>query len=381
MKIVIINTLYYPYHVGGAEVSVQFLAEALNNTGHDVSVICLHDKDSVVQNKHNGVNIYYLPIDNIYWPYNNKKKSAISKIMWHLIDSYNFKSKFRVEKIIKQINPDVIHTNNLAGFSISVFDIAKKYKIKLVHTARDYYLFHPGSTLYNKGNDISVDSFSVKLWSYLKKIKSKKVDVFVGISDHVTNIHKENGFAIKSYFQTIYNPVSPLQKKKRLCAKKDIVFGYIGKISHEKGFFDFCSFALNNYQDNFKFIAAGRFSEVDRQQVIAAVESSGVDLVGFVNLEDFISLVDIAVLPVKWDEPFGRTVAECAISGIPVLTNFRGGVIEIANLCKLVFDINNFDFNNFSEILSGDSLDESTNPFDPILHSKKYQEIYFHRDG
>ncbi len=34
MKILIINNLYYPYKVGGAEVSVQILAEELKNQGH-----------------------------------------------------------------------------------------------------------------------------------------------------------------------------------------------------------------------------------------------------------------------------------------------------------------------------------------------------------
>jgi len=44
MKIMMINTLYHPYKVGGAEVSVQLLAEKLANMGHTVSVVTLHNK-------------------------------------------------------------------------------------------------------------------------------------------------------------------------------------------------------------------------------------------------------------------------------------------------------------------------------------------------
>jgi len=40
VKIAIINTLYYPNVVGGAERSVQFLAEGLVKKGHEVVVIC-----------------------------------------------------------------------------------------------------------------------------------------------------------------------------------------------------------------------------------------------------------------------------------------------------------------------------------------------------
>ena len=40
MKILIINTFYYPDIEGGAEISVKKLAENLAIKGHDVNVIC-----------------------------------------------------------------------------------------------------------------------------------------------------------------------------------------------------------------------------------------------------------------------------------------------------------------------------------------------------
>lgn len=42
MRVLIVNTLYYPYKIGGAEVSVQLLAEELTRKGHQVRVVCLH---------------------------------------------------------------------------------------------------------------------------------------------------------------------------------------------------------------------------------------------------------------------------------------------------------------------------------------------------
>jgi hypothetical protein len=40
LKILIFNTLYYPNIVGGAEKSVQLLAEGLIKKGHEVVIIC-----------------------------------------------------------------------------------------------------------------------------------------------------------------------------------------------------------------------------------------------------------------------------------------------------------------------------------------------------
>ena len=41
MKIMIFNALYYPYRVGGAEISVQLLAEELVRQGNKVCVVTL----------------------------------------------------------------------------------------------------------------------------------------------------------------------------------------------------------------------------------------------------------------------------------------------------------------------------------------------------
>ncbi|HGO4298408.1 TPA: glycosyl transferase family 1, partial [Klebsiella pneumoniae] len=90
--------------------------------------------------------------------------------------------------------PDVVHTNNLSGFSTSVWAVAKKNKIKIVHTARDYYLMHPNCTLFKNNENMNVKSLNVKAWSFFKKKKSAKIDVFIGISEFITNLHKNNGF-------------------------------------------------------------------------------------------------------------------------------------------------------------------------------------------
>lgn len=77
MKIMIFNSLYYPYRVGGAEISVQLLAEELVRIGHDVKVITLHEQKSRLEDVLNGVKVVYLPLKNIYWGFPNKTKSKI----------------------------------------------------------------------------------------------------------------------------------------------------------------------------------------------------------------------------------------------------------------------------------------------------------------
>ncbi len=55
MNIILVNTLYYPYKIGGAEVSVQILAESLIEKGHSVTVVSIHEHNERKDTEHNGV--------------------------------------------------------------------------------------------------------------------------------------------------------------------------------------------------------------------------------------------------------------------------------------------------------------------------------------
>lgn len=87
MKVLIFNTLYYPNQLGGAEKSVQLLAEGLLKAGHNVTVVSTSNKDYV--DYVNGVKVYYVKTTNLYWVYGAKEEKSYKKPLWHLIDSYN----------------------------------------------------------------------------------------------------------------------------------------------------------------------------------------------------------------------------------------------------------------------------------------------------
>lgn len=111
----------------GAEISVQILCETLTKRGHDVQVVCLHQEKDRKKDIINGVKVVYLPLDNIYWPYDGQQRSSFERLRWHLKDIYNCSMKYRLEEEINKFDPDVVHTNNISGFSVSIFDIIKSH--------------------------------------------------------------------------------------------------------------------------------------------------------------------------------------------------------------------------------------------------------------
>lgn len=69
MRILMVNTLYDPMLYGGSEKSVGLLANGLAKFGDDVSVVTLHPDTKETTEVLNGVRVYRMPLDNIYWPF------------------------------------------------------------------------------------------------------------------------------------------------------------------------------------------------------------------------------------------------------------------------------------------------------------------------
>ncbi|MBK2831160.1 glycosyltransferase family 4 protein [Klebsiella quasipneumoniae] len=349
MKILIINTLYYPQKVGGAEISVQLLAESLVNMGHQVRVISLIDDETLRNDVVNGVSCGYYPMPNIYWPYKNGVDiSRVKKILWHFNDYLNRRAYDIVLNEVKNFDPDIVHTNNLAGWSVSVWSAAKKCNKKIIHTTRDYYLIHYNSTLFNKGKIQKENAFFVKVLNVFKRVASKKVDGFVGISNFIRQAHINGGFFPSSKKYTIYNSVTKNTENKIIPGngngngngngKKR--FGFIGRLTIEKGFDIFCKIA-KNYKNDYMFYAAGDY--VERDNIYNLAVDSGVNLMGHVTLDLFLSSVDIVILPIKWNEPFGRVVVESILSGKIVITTPVGGISELAEILPNIYLSDNIE--------------------------------------
>ncbi|AWF34928.1 glycosyltransferase Family 4 family protein [Klebsiella oxytoca] len=372
----IVNSLYYPYKFGGAEISVQFLAEELVKRNITVRIITLNNSDEIIYDTINGVEIVSVPLQNIYWPYSSDSHGVFKKIQWHFRDTINQSMAEVFKKQLNEFKPDLVHTNNLAGFSVSIWNMVKACKLPLVHTARDYYLFHPNSTLFNKGMNMSVDSISVKLLSYLKKKTSQKVDAFVGISEFISHFHKDNGFAKKAEHRHIYNPINKINFNKKQ-VQPCLTIGFLGRLTSEKGFDIFIKFA-RKYSKDIKFIAAGNpSSSEDSRELCLLAQKAGIELKGYIPASELLSIVDALLLPTKWNEPFGRVVAEAAISGIPVFTNLTGGVKEISEHYNWVRAIEEFEPSIIRKLQTlADNSEDVNQPFNGSHICEQYISLY-----
>src|SRR5579884_3916291 len=177
MRIVIVNALYPPYKRGGAEKSTSLLAESLAARGDHVCVISLSPGKSTSVESRNGVRVYRVPLDNLYWPFDfGSRRSARSRLLWHIANMWNVRAADRVGRILDDERPDVMHTNVLTGFSPAVWRAARCRGIRVVHTLRDYSLLCVRSTLFGNGRFCARRCGACVVLTSISKVASTHVD-------------------------------------------------------------------------------------------------------------------------------------------------------------------------------------------------------------
>lgn len=330
------NTLYAPNQIGGAEKSVQALAENFLLTGNKVMVICL-GKESTTYLL-NDVLVKVLKIENDYWPFELVHKNSYQKFSWHLKDASNTKYENTIIEFLADFKPSILLTNNLSGFSTKVWNTTRKFNIKIVHTLRDYYLQCPSTTKFK--NDLNCDKpcLSCKFLSFSKKRDSNKVDYVIGISKFILDDHLRNGYFKNIPNKVIYNGFDIAKNKVRE-TKNAIVFGYIGQINKSKGIELLLESFSKIKKHKWKLLIAGNIDDAYLNYLRTINNSGQIEFLGHTKSDLFFKKIDVLVVPSLWNEPFGRVVLESIIQRKPVLGSNKGGISELlSNNKKYLFN-------------------------------------------
>jgi len=331
-SVLIVNTLYPPSQVGGAEKSVSLLAEAMVRAGNRVVCVCLHGGNSELKEAVNGVDVIRLPLDNIYWPYEAQKKpSQIKRLLWHVFDMWNFKAAKRVGKILDDVQPDVIHTNNLTGFSVSIWHEAKRRGIPIVHTLRDYSLACSRAALFRNNKICEQRCFDCSVLTQIRKNASRDVDQVASNSGYVIAAHERHGYFPHVPSKVIYNIADLKARPTAANTPTDQhVFGFIGRIEEEKGIEVVLEATQRLKTGRWRLVIAGRGLTEYVEGLKARYSDPRIDWAGFMSPEMFYSSIDTALIASVWPEPLPRTLIESFAYGRSAICARSGGIPEIA---------------------------------------------------
>lgn len=344
MKILFLSDNFPPQQTcGGAGYSSFYLARGLKSAGHDVFVITTCQEKSAEKNfTYEGLKIF-----RIYAKYN---------LRWHAyIALYNPQTAGRVRNIIKGVNPDVIHSQDIQKhLSYYCLKIAKEFKKPVFFTARDVMLFSFGKLATKKYLE-KLDA-RTHWWDHLQQAQKrynpfrnflikkylKNVDQIFSVSfalkialaqNGISNVEvSHTGIDVKDW-QVLPEKVEGFKKKYGLLGKQIVLLS--GRISGLKG----CE-------------QAKRAFKIIQQEIPEAILlMAGDGGIGWLLGEDLkfaYRAADVVIVPSVCFDAFPRSNLEAMACKKPVVATSFGGSSEIVEDGKTGYIVNPLDVDSLA---------------------------------
>ncbi|MCQ1957268.1 glycosyltransferase [Arthrobacter sp. zg-Y826] len=338
LRILLVNTLYTPYSVGGAERSVRELAESLVALGNEVCVLTLQERSCELPEREtiSGVRVERIDFDRA-WPFGSdwESRPLALKATWHLVEDVSAFAVKKVRSVFDDFRPDIVNTHNIAGFGSAIWN--EFSSVPLVHSIRDYYLACVRTTLYRGEHSCAKRCTDCSLLTVARKRRAKRPDAFISVSKRVLEIHEEYGVVpIGAPQHVIYNapskrPLAATSKEAEGFRKRHtFVFGFMGRLESAKGLPLLLQAMKSDDLRGVGLVIAGGGSSAQTDSLAdIAREQNNVLYVGKIPPEDYLSMIDAALVPTQWEEPFGRVAAEAMNVNLPVIASKIGGLPEV----------------------------------------------------
>lgn len=394
MRILIINTWYFPNMMGGAEHSVKLLAENLVKKGFHVAVFCVDGKeDSMVEESINGVDVFRsnggkYDLYGAYYSKRSLKKKVYDK--YHEI--FNKSVQADLKKTMEMFSPNLVHCNCIPGISLCLFETVYKNNIPLLVTLRNYFMLYPSEKRFT--NRV-LNQAATWLYRKLSRRESNKAEAVVAPSEFTLNKHLDEHFFSKAYIrECIPNCVMIDMEETKRCILdkfetkgKTVNFLYVGWISERKGIRMLLDSFSNLQDDNISLTFCGNGS-LSGLVEDAAKKDKRIVFLGKLSsdkLREEYMKADVLVVPSIWEEPFGRVIIEGNMYGLSVICSNRGGMPEIIRKMKsgITFDPDDKDAlrNALKEMLNKEERNKfCTNIVNNIEYYSVENQIEMYKD-
>jgi glycosyltransferase involved in cell wall biosynthesis len=392
MKICQISNLFEPYILGGAEKYVSRIVSQLSQTENIVVVTTDPAIHGIIGKKiHERLTIYrYNPV-NIYHTYYAGDQGELIKPVWHGIDLWNPHSYFIIRKILGQEKPDIVHTHNLGGMSLSVFSAIRFLQIPHVHTVHDYSLYCPRATLIHRNGKMCTSPHNAcSLYERIKKDLARSPDLVTAPSNYILDDHVKHGFFKNAIVKKV--PLGIDLPKKMFCRKPagTIHILSVGQIVRHKG----VAVLINAFRliesDHAVLHIVGKGPDFNECQRLASGDKR-ILFHGFVSAEQLDQLYRTAhllVIPSLWPDNSPMVIYEAFSYGLPVIGSRIGGIPELidhgkngfltepGNVSGLAAAMNELIMDPLRMQMMSECARDSAEPFGIERHCDLLQRIY-----
>ncbi len=228
----------------------------------------------------------------------------------------NLKSlKSKIKSTTNEYADKLIKDLSYKNFNIVEIHNRPQLLDKLLNKVKTRFIF------YFHNDPLSMKG-SRKIAERLKILNS--VDKLIFVSEWVRNrffLHIDKKLQTKT--EVVYPSVNVQRPVKK---KKNIIF--VGRLNHSKGY-DLFKEAIVKILDEFPMWKSYSIGDEDRRTIY--ISHPRHKELGFINHKNTLRVLnesEIAVVPSKWNEPFGRTALEASSRGCATIISNKGGLTE-----------------------------------------------------
>lgn len=325
MKILFIHNIYKPYYRGGAEEVALNLTEGLKSDNHQLAVVALGyvNKEEMVDD----VRVYRIKPFNVFNYLDINQKPLWLRFLFHIFDLFGDLSAWKILKIAKKEQPDLIFLQGFKGFGYVLPQLLSFYGFRFCIRVYDMQYIHPSGLLPKKINWFN------QFYIYLVKLMLGKMPLIIFPSEYIKNIYLKFGFFKESKIKVIPNPlaigISKFQKSNR--QKKTVNFLFLGQAERYKGLGDLLD-AVMPLVGDFKLHIVGEGGGLNDFKRLA-LNDSRIIFHGRLDrkkiAEDIWPSIDLLINPSRVEESFGMVVIESYVQGVPVIASDIGALPEL----------------------------------------------------
>lgn len=324
MKILLVNN--YGNARGGAETFFSNTANLLKSKGYDVKLF------SSVENTGYSFNIDF----------------SVKKSKFFFNRFYSFKSKFKIQEILKSFKPDIIHVNNIiGGITFSILPEIKKLQIPVLVTIHDFRMLCPVGIFINGKKEICekckvrkyyncvinkcnpdglIKNIMIATESYLRDFllpHDKYYDKYLFVSNFTKNKFLEFYPQLDSKSEVLYNFSTTFSKE----IKRGNYFLFYGRLDREKGLKTLISVFKELNQYNLIILGKGEL-----ENELKNLDSPNIKYLGFKMGDELKSLIvnsHFVIIPSECYENLVMVGIEALSMSKPIIVSKLGGLLEL----------------------------------------------------
>ena len=230
---------------------------------------------------------------------------------------------YLILKKVKELNFDIIEIHNRPNM---VVDFSDKINCKII------LYFHNDPTTMKSAKTVAERLYLLN-----------KVDKIIFISEWVKKkFFKGLPDVSQNKTDVIYHSIDPIKKK--LKKNKQIIF--VGKLNESKGYDLFCKamFKVLNKFSDWRAISIGdekRFQDFPTHKL-----HINLGQLSHIKVIKYLEKSEIAVIPSRWEEPFGRTALEASSRGCATIISATGGLKETTDYAIKLKKLNSANIEN-----------------------------------